>query len=119
MLNMILFLLQTQIPQPVADATKPIIEYGVVGGILVLALSGIVYMYTTNNKREKERHELFRGDMTAVANANRAERERWQIIDGQRFQVLQDITNKHTEATIKNTDALSQLATIIKERVQK
>ena len=117
-----------QIPPLVSEAARPLVEYGVVGAVLVLALVGIIYMYISTHKREIARHESFRQDMQLVAKFNRDERERWQSIDEQRFIAIQDITSKHNEAmqgittrlydaTNKNTEALAQLSTIIKERV--
>lgn len=105
-------------PAKVAEASKSLIDYGIVGAILFLALAGIVFMYITNNKREKERHETHRADMAAVADANRKERERWQELDNERFKALQEISTVHAEASLKNAVALEQLGMIIKERIR-
>lgn len=118
-----------QIPPLVSEAARPLVEYGVVGAVLILALVGIIYMYIANAKGERARHELFRQDMQAVAKSNRDERERWQNIDEQRFTAIQDITSQHNEsmhgittrlgdATNRNTEALTQLSMIIKERIK-
>jgi hypothetical protein len=115
---MIVLLFQPTTTTTTVEAAKSLIDYGVVGAILILALAGIAFMYITNNKREKERHDSFRVDMQAVAVSNREERERWQTVDTQRFEAITELTKLHTEASIKTAVALEQLGMIIKERIK-
>jgi uncharacterized protein YlxW (UPF0749 family) len=119
-----------QIPPLVSEAARPLVEYGVVGAVLILALAGIIYMYIANAKGERARHELFRQDMQAVAKGNRDERERWQEIDAQRFTAMRNMADSYNtsiqqmsaqmnDSTNRNTSALTQLSTIIQERIHK
>ena len=116
MLNFIFLLQGAEIAA--SEASKPLLEYGIVGAILFIAIVALGILYTTQNKREKERHELFRQDMQAVAAANRAERERWQKTDDIRFDALQELTKSHIEVSVKNTAALEKLCMLIQERIK-
>jgi hypothetical protein len=101
-----------QIPTVVTDATKPIIDYGVIGGILVLAIAGLVFLYRSMTQRMDARYD----DMSAI---NKSERERWQLADTQRFQAITDVAKNETEALMKNVEALSTLSSLIRERIAK
>lgn len=88
------------------------------GAVLLIAISGLIYLYVTANKRETARHELHRQDMRDMATANRTERERWQTVDDKRFADSQGMVDRQIDVQAKNTDALAQLSTIIRERIK-
>lgn len=53
-----------------------------------------------------------------MATANRTERERWQTVDDKRFADSQGMVDRQIDVQAKNTDALAQLSTIIRERIK-
>ena len=87
MLNTFLMLLQIQ---PVADASKPLIEYGVLGAVLLFCFIAIAYMYKQQVQERKD----------------------WAISDDKRL-------DRWDAANVRTTDALDQLSDIIKERIPK
>jgi len=85
---MLSFILQST--PVIADASKPLIEYGVIGVIMAAMMYALFYMYKEQVK----------------------ERSNWTAADDKRLE-------RWDKANERTTDALDQLSSLIKERIPK
>jgi hypothetical protein len=91
-----------------SDASQRIIEVGVTGAILVIAIIGIGIMYWLQRK-----------DISRISDRHAGERKEWMEADAKRAEAQMRLTQQHADIIVKNTDALTQLSTLIDERVPK
>lgn len=84
-------------------AGKSLLDYGVLGAIVVILFGVLVYLYNSNAKERKETHER-----------HAAERKEWREQSQAQHESIVDATNR-------NTDVVSELKTLllsIERRIQ-